>query len=519
MYGRWCAAGLYLAAACSWAQIEGLAARGTAPERADKLKLFGQFVGNWEFAWTGFHGDGTRETTRGEWHFGWVLEGRAVQDVFIVPSRAERARRNSSDFEYGTTIRFYDPNLDAWRVVWIGPVNRNVRTLLARAQGNRIVIEGANQDGRPLRWTFSEITPSSFRWTNEILDLGASAWRLQEDIRAQRTPAVQATAPLEKFPGIDIGYQTIASPVGRLQAVISKPQNASGRLPGVLLVGWLSCDPVEFPMDTKDGFGLLLHGVARDSGMVMLRVNKTGIGASQGPACADADFAVDLAVHRAALAALRQRPDVDPRRIFLLGLSNGGGVAPLVAEATPVAGYVVSGGWSKTWFEHMIELERRRLTLSGENPGGIAEKMRGYADFYSLYLNRRLTPAAVLAERPDLRTLWTDEPERQYGRPAAFFHQLQQLDLAAAWAKVDAPVLAVHGEYDWIMSREDHVWIADAVNRRNPGRASFRSIPRMDHFYYVYADTRRAFQGQNGRYSRDAEKHIIEWLRARAFPN
>src|SRR5919202_1411929 len=63
----------------------GLAADGPSEDRADKLMLFGQFVGDWDVDFTVYGADGTRQTEKAEWHFGWVLEGRAVQDVWIVP--------------------------------------------------------------------------------------------------------------------------------------------------------------------------------------------------------------------------------------------------------------------------------------------------------------------------------------------------------------------------------------------------------------------------------------------------
>src|SRR4051812_37580573 len=105
-----------------------LCAGGPHPEHADALMLFGQFVGEWDFDWAGY---GDREQTltdAGEWIFGWVLEGRAVQDVWIIPPRDRRGEAGVPAGEYGTTLRFYDPRLDAWLVTWNGPSNRARRT-------------------------------------------------------------------------------------------------------------------------------------------------------------------------------------------------------------------------------------------------------------------------------------------------------------------------------------------------------------------------------------------------------
>ena len=73
-----------------------------------------------------------------------------------------------------------------------------------------------------------------------------------------------------------------------------------------------------------------------------------------------------------------------------------------------------------------------------------SERMKQYATFYDLYLNGRQTPGAVLQAHPELKPLWTDQPARQYGRPAAFYWQLQSLNLARAWSAVTVCVPAAN---------------------------------------------------------------------------
>lgn len=69
--------------------IEALHVTGPAAEYAGKLMLFGRFVGSWRLEWTGPDTGGQPATMTGELHFGWVLGGRAVQDIWIVPGRGE----------------------------------------------------------------------------------------------------------------------------------------------------------------------------------------------------------------------------------------------------------------------------------------------------------------------------------------------------------------------------------------------------------------------------------------------
>src|SRR5919206_4220953 len=102
-----------------------LLAAGPDSRLRDKLDLFGQFVGNWNVDVINHLPDGRTQTVKGEWHFGWILGGAAIQDVWMAPTRAQRAAKEPL-IGYGTTLRFYDPKIDAWRIVWASASYRNV---------------------------------------------------------------------------------------------------------------------------------------------------------------------------------------------------------------------------------------------------------------------------------------------------------------------------------------------------------------------------------------------------------
>src|SRR5262249_44602603 len=152
---------------------------------------------------------------------------------------------------------------------------------------------------------------------------------------------------------------------------------------------------------------------------------KPGVGESQGD-CAKADFQSELEGFQAAFDSMSKYDFIDTDRVFVVGLSNGGGFSPLVARGHRVRGFVAAGSWGRTWYEHMLELERRRLmqetTLS---PAQINDAMKEFTDFYNLYLIKGMTPGQVLAQHPEWKSLWYDSADGQYGRPAAFYQQLQ----------------------------------------------------------------------------------------------
>jgi hypothetical protein len=159
-------------------------AEGPDAAFADELQLFGQFVGSWDVVVTNHRPDGSSETIPAEWHFAWALGGRAIQDVWIAPSRAERV--SGRDGEWGATLRFWDGAIDAWRSTWIGPRRGVVMPFVARSVGDEIVLEGSFEVGVRTRWIFSDITPDSFSWRAvDSRDEGAS-WTLLQEMNARR---------------------------------------------------------------------------------------------------------------------------------------------------------------------------------------------------------------------------------------------------------------------------------------------------------------------------------------------
>jgi pimeloyl-ACP methyl ester carboxylesterase len=326
----------------------------------------------------------------------------------------------------------------------------------------------------------------------------------------------RAGAAPETYPGVDVVYDAVANPAGQRQRLIlTRPSNAAGPLPAVFIAGWLSCDSVEAPSGTMDATALLFQALAAMPGFVTVRLDKPGVGDSEG-SCAETDFDAELAGYRAAFRSLGRYGFIDPQRIFVLGISNGGGFAPLVAEGAPVRGYLVDGGWLKTWYEHMLEIERRRLGLSGKSPAEVNRLMPEVARLYTAWLVDGRSPAAIFAQHPELRALWPGEDERHlYGRPLAYYQQLQQLNLAAAWSQVKVPLLALHGQYDWIMSADDDGLRVALVNRNTAGAARAQELPATGHTFEHYDSLQQAYAGKAGPFDPAIARLVVDWFEQR----
>ena len=149
-----------------------------------EMALFGQFVGDWAVEVL-YHGAGETVVREGEWLFDWALEGRAIVDVWRVPSRAETRRSGAEVYGFGTTIRFYDSELGAWRSTWIGVIKGEVIPFIGRRETDGIKLEHTRPDSSVIRWGFRNIARDTFEWFHQQSPNG-SDWTLMQEMRARR---------------------------------------------------------------------------------------------------------------------------------------------------------------------------------------------------------------------------------------------------------------------------------------------------------------------------------------------
>jgi uncharacterized protein len=168
-----------------------LTSDGPSPELADVADAFGWLVGRWSAEVLDFDANGKVRRGTGEWWFSWVLEGRAIQDVWIVPVRSERMemsetpnRPSGPNKRYGTSIRWFDRSSRQWKIVWINPVSGTLNQLAGTRNENRIILDGI-ADGQRVRWSFNEIRPESFVWRGERRD-DSGSWNLEAEFRLRR---------------------------------------------------------------------------------------------------------------------------------------------------------------------------------------------------------------------------------------------------------------------------------------------------------------------------------------------
>jgi hypothetical protein len=165
-----------------------LAASTRSPEIPESADVYGWLCGSWDLEVLHYRGiDVAARGLTGEVHAARVLEGRAVQDVWIMP-RLETRHASADEVMnmYGTTLRSWDASTQAWRIAWTNPVRGHREEQVGRWNGTDILQEGTRSDGTKTRWTFTEITADSFHWRGEAQYPAKETWTLEGEFRANR---------------------------------------------------------------------------------------------------------------------------------------------------------------------------------------------------------------------------------------------------------------------------------------------------------------------------------------------
>ena len=165
-----------------------LTAFGRSPEIPEAADAYGWLVGSWELDCRRYSGEPV--SIKGEAHFGWVLEGRAIQDVWIMPRRSERGSLpDKAKNMFGTTLRVWDSSIQAWRIIWRNPVHNHWEDQIGRWSGKDVVQIGTRANGTPTKWSFTEITRDSFHWLGEALNADDHTWTLEGEFFGKRVHA------------------------------------------------------------------------------------------------------------------------------------------------------------------------------------------------------------------------------------------------------------------------------------------------------------------------------------------
>ncbi len=321
--------------------------------------------------------------------------------------------------------------------------------------------------------------------------------------------------PLEKetHQGLTTYYESIVSDYGIRQRTIITTPNPDQKLPAIFLVQGLSCSTIEKYSSRSNNWVRMIESLVENSGMVVMRVDKPGVGDSEGD-CGCTDFKTELNGYESALRDLKSKNYVDTTNIIVYGASMGSALAPWLANRHNLAGIISDGTFFKTWFEHMLEIERRIRQMSGDDEAAISKKMNEiYIPLYYGMLIQKKSYEEVIEEYPALKDYNYHGPNHMYGRPMKYYQQLQDFDLASSWEKVQVPVRILYGSNDWIMSEFDNHMIIKVLDRANHTDHKLHIYPGLDHWNTIHESPDDSFNFKPGKWDPKLPELVIGWAK------
>ena len=125
--------------------------------------------------------------------------------------------------------------------------------------------------------------------------------------------ATLAPFPIDTDPDFDVIYNAVSTETGPQRVIVTVPRGGpEGARPALLLIGGIGDYSIDTPWNPDDPYRRLLAALTR-RGFITMRVEKSGVGDSEGPPALTVDMETELAGYGAGLKSLKAWPGVDPR--------------------------------------------------------------------------------------------------------------------------------------------------------------------------------------------------------------
>jgi hypothetical protein len=235
-------------------------------------------------------------------------------------------------------------------------------------------------------------------------------------------------------------------------------------------------------------------------GVAVLRVDDRGIEKSTGrdtlKTATSADFADDV---RAQVDYLRKRKEIDPARIALVGHSEGGMIAPMVAASDPrIAAIVLMAGSGKRGDEILLYQQNQAIDASGMLAD--EEKAKQHAE-----------------HAENLRKAAQGDPSAPEALRSAWMRYFLTYDPLPTIRKVRQPILILQGELDRQVTADQAEMIAKAAREAGNRDVSARVFTGLNHLFLP------AKTGAPSEYSSlstntipdDVMRQLVDWLALR----
>lgn len=375
----------------------------------------------------------------------------------VAPFEAVAARLRTAP--EGTTLRLYQPGQGSLSGLVGASSDERIQTVDRVITARRTVLTLQAGSAPPVDATI---------WSDEsgrLLRVQVLSQRLEvvrEDMAAVSTRRLTMSRPNDEQVFVPANGFSLA-------ATLSKPAGSSGRLPALVLVSGSGPTDRDEVVAGIAVFGQLADALA-NAGFMVLRYDKRGVGQSGGriESATLVDYSEDV---RAAVRFLNGRKDVDPKRIALVGHSEGGSLALIAASKEKrLAGVALVAAVGTSG----AELNMYQVTHALERSGRPEAERQATLD-----LQKRIQDAVVSGKGWETIAV-PDGVRRQADTP--YFQSVLTFSPEKVMKDVTQPILILQGALDTQVppSHADKLE-ALARTRKKAGAVEVARVPGVNH--------------------------------------
>ncbi len=412
------------------------------------------------------------------------------------PAKTEHAPAKASDID-GAWMGTLDAGTTKLRVVFhfVNTADGLTATMDSLDQDMKgLPVTKVTRDGSSLKLELKQIGGAfegtidkdrqsvSGTWSQSGNSLPLQLKRVKDSAELER-PRPQDPAKPYPYREEDVSFENSTAGI-KLAGTLTIPPG-KGPFPAVVLVAGSGAHDRDEALMGHRPF-LVLSDYLTRRGIAVLRYDKRGVGESGGTyaTATTSDFADDA---DAGLAYLETRGEVDRRKIGLIGHSEGGMIAPMLAARNSSVAYIVMMAGPGIPGDELLVEQTLLIAEANGQTHETAEKAAG-EERIILSLVKDETDSAVLEKK--LREQLTGQvPEAQIGAAikstsSPWFRYFISYDPAAALRKVKCPVLAVIGSKDLQVPPEQNIpAIRKALQDAGNQKFEVDELPGLNHLF------------------------------------
>lgn len=317
-----------------------------------------------------------------------------------------------------------------------------------------------------------------------------------------------------------------------LAGTLTIPEGA-GPFPAVVLISGSGAQDRDETLLGHKPFLVIADYLSRH-GIAVLRFDDRGVGQSGGnhATATSADFATDVA---AGIAFLKTRREIDPTRIGLIGHSEGGLIAPIVAAADPAVAFLVLLAGPGVSGDAIVLLQQKLIAQASGTPDTEIEKGASFNKMAFEVVKKEpdnekvaavLAPTLrqVLAENPGFSSLSATEQEAQVQAQlktltSPWFRYFLSFDPVSALRQVKCPVLALNGSKDLQVAPSQNLPpIGAALKKARNKDFELLELPGLNHlFQHTNTGSPEEYALIEETFAPEALQKIVSWLTPRVL--